>query len=359
MKNRIIYFDGIRGIAAIIIYLYHFSLVFIPNQYRLNTVLTVLSDLSISIFFILSGFALSFNTMKTGDKMNLFISSAGRYFRLVIPIVTSLIIVYGLMKLNWMANIQLGRLTGSVWIQNFWTFQPNFRSVLFQGGFGTLFLKNANSYNPILWTMMFEWVGSFRVYFFLSLLAFSKWRWLVYPILIFFTWEKYFLHFILGVLLADLMAHGHLKWLANNTLSKLIMLGLSLLLIGWPSPKQYSWQCLSFLASTADYGLSVFVLLALTGFSNLTVVFLTAKPVQFLGKISFSVYLMHMIVLGSFSAGLFIFLEPFIPYQLNIWVIFMLTTALLMMSAYFFHVWIDSFSAAMPNKLIKRWLEKS
>lgn len=56
-----------------------------------------------------------------------------------------------------------------------WNFTPNFFDALQQGTWG-IFATGEDSYNPVLWTMMFEFIGSMIIFFVLSLFGGMKHR---------------------------------------------------------------------------------------------------------------------------------------------------------------------------------------
>ncbi|KAK3687650.1 acyltransferase family-domain-containing protein [Podospora appendiculata] len=194
------YLDGLRGVAALTVYIFHFGYLWFPvlrNGYgstdsdHLIWQLPVLRALhsgraSVTVFFVISGYVLSLRTLTiiyNGQTDKVLDALAGsvfrRPFRLYLPIVVSTGIAAVLTRFNnvFIPNIGGGEIppeqpTSS---QQFWhwlevtikTINP-FRSLT---GRQNLW---GNDYNGHLWTIPFEFKGSLLVFF--LLLAFSRSR---------------------------------------------------------------------------------------------------------------------------------------------------------------------------------------
>ncbi|KAK3323937.1 acyltransferase 3 [Cercophora scortea] len=194
------YLDGLRGVAALTVYIFHFNYLWFPvlrNGYgstdsdHLIWQLPVLRVLhsgraSVTVFFVISGYVLSLRTLTiiySGQPEKVLDALAGsvfrRPFRLYLPIVVSTGIAAVLTRFNnvFIPNIGGGDIppvqpTSS---QQFWhwlevttkTINP-FRSLT---GRQNLW---GNDYNGHLWTIPFEFKGSLLVFF--LLLAFSRSR---------------------------------------------------------------------------------------------------------------------------------------------------------------------------------------
>ena len=67
-----------------------------------------------------------------------------------------------------------------------------------------MFTSGQANYNPVLWTIQLEFIGSFLVFGVCFLFASSKYRWLVYLALIIAFMNVWLFGFITGMILADL-----------------------------------------------------------------------------------------------------------------------------------------------------------
>lgn len=164
------YLDGMRGWAAVMVVLYHLLVE------ALGSVLPALrssvikpffdGELAVSLFFVLSGTALSapyFRRREFGDLLPVILV---RYFRLTIPILMSCLLVYAVMKIGWIFNGQAGEILHRPdWLGSWLRFEPNAaRMARFAliDVFG--FVDGSASYNPFLWTMSLEMFGSLLVF---------------------------------------------------------------------------------------------------------------------------------------------------------------------------------------------------
>ncbi|KAK3381837.1 acyltransferase family-domain-containing protein [Podospora didyma] len=194
------YLDGLRGVAALVVYIFHFNYLWFPvlrNGYGSSgkdvlfwqmPVVRVLHSgrSSVTIFFVISGYVLTLKTLNSiyrgqGDKV--LDSLAGSLFRrplrLYLPIIASTAIAAVLIRFDgvFIPNIGGGDIPprGATWQDQLWhwlritekTISP-FRNV---SGRQNLW---GNDYNGHLWTIPTEFKGSLLV--FLLLLAFARSR---------------------------------------------------------------------------------------------------------------------------------------------------------------------------------------
>lgn len=187
-SKKIIELEALRGIASIIVLLWHFQLGFFPKlsgffesgKGLIGTPLFFIinGSAAVIIFFILSGFVLTYKFYVTQDSNYLNKGVEKRYFRLVVPVICSILLSYILFKTHLYFYKQAGDLSGSPWLVDFAyagrgnNFIPNIYDALRTGLF-LAFLKPANAYyNTVLWTMVYEWWGSISVFLLAAL--FSK-----------------------------------------------------------------------------------------------------------------------------------------------------------------------------------------
>ncbi len=121
------------------------------------------------------GFVLSIGFLSKGKKIILQKLALKRYLRLMIPALASIMLAWLLITLGLSHNAQAQAITQSSWLAQMWNFTPNFFDALQQGTWG-IFATGEDSYNPVLWTMMFEFIGSMIFFFVLSLFGGMKHR---------------------------------------------------------------------------------------------------------------------------------------------------------------------------------------
>ncbi|MDD5616650.1 MAG: acyltransferase [Candidatus Methanoperedens sp.] len=159
--EKIKYLDGLRGLAAFIVVLGHYAVGFYPASYTArieevradNAVDLLISgtplnvfyggNFAVTVFFILSGYVLSYKFFKYRDQEIIISSAVRRYFRLLIPVLFSSIIAYSFMKLSLFYNKEAATLTTSTWwLAAYWDFNPNFIDMLKQTFVGVFFFEN-------------------------------------------------------------------------------------------------------------------------------------------------------------------------------------------------------------------------
>ena len=123
------YLEGIRGIAALIVVIWHYVLYFYPplantgdmsfkEFFNYNTHEQILmlaaetplclffhGQASVRLFFVLSAFVLTYKFFRTKNYEYLSAGAIKRYFRLLGPVVFSLFITYILVNLSLVSNV--------------------------------------------------------------------------------------------------------------------------------------------------------------------------------------------------------------------------------------------------------------
>jgi peptidoglycan/LPS O-acetylase OafA/YrhL len=227
---------------------------------------------------------------------------------------------------------------------------------------GTFFM-NTFDYNSTLWTIAFEFFGSFLIFGFLAFFGRMRNRYWAYIFVIIFFFQTFYLAFILGMLLSDLMAHNKLS-ISKFDKNKLIRTGMLLLRL-----------FLASYASGRDVDGSIYALIDNHYFSEFDVfchiigafliiwVLLDSKKMQkifsfkyflFLGEISFSMYLLHFIILGSFSSFIFLNLAPHMSYLNASLLSFVLSVGVIFSLAYLMYLYVDKKAVHLAKLVYER-----
>ena len=229
--------------------------------------------------------------------------------------------------------------------------------------------------------MTIEFIGSFIVFAFASLFGSLRNRWVFYLVagLIFFG--TYFLAFILGMALADLFSGRSQEKIAflKKPAAALTLLVTGLIMasypvIPWLDPV-YAALCQGgialesllaftrppvFLNGGADLTALVYIfgafliLLSLLCSRHLQAILSTRVPV-FLGKISFSLYLIHMLVINTFS---YFLLGTIFGYTRDLTTslsIFLMTTLVLLGCSYLMYLGIDRQGVLLSKRIYERY----
>ena len=311
-RQRAGFLDGMRGWASLMVLGAHLIGIF-GGYDRANSHLWFLrfpcdGTAAVYIFFVISGFALSTQFLKE-KKMSILTSLAlRRYIRLAIPILASVLGAYLLMVFGLMFSVKAGALMKNEYLGGFYNFIPSFLGAVYYALYGIFFHYCdvwPNSYNRVLWTMSWELFGSGLVFGLLALFGNLKKRYIIYLFsVILFTviGMPELVAFVLGIFLAEFYNHPAFDEICTMYNVQCTIFGLILLSIGWiystlmGAYDQYRIE-LPFIASGMVLGVMIS--------SRISALFET-RISNFMGKISFPLYLIHLLVMSSLSSYLYI-----------------------------------------------------
>lgn len=172
--------EGIRGIAAFIVVFWHSLLGFLPSgsgifeqwspdvSFQGSPVFIALNgSASVVLFFVLSGYVLTASSLKTNNTEILYRNGLKRWPRLVGPVLCAVLFSYALFKLNAYWYEEAAKVSQSPWLYKFGyaydkPFTPDFWAAMRQGLYAT-FIYGESFYDSSLWTMKYEFIGSFIV----------------------------------------------------------------------------------------------------------------------------------------------------------------------------------------------------
>lgn len=370
--KKLEYIDGMKGIGALMVYFCHFVFAFYYGAYSLQpehthtasqaelaigkSPLNLLysGNTAVCLFLILSGFVLCLSYFKTREKARLKKSAWKRYFRLMPVILMVNLLIALLMSLGLYRNYETAVLTKSeAWFQGFNHFAPSLWGVLKESLVGC-FLWGSNDYNGVLWTIPQLFLGALLVYLTACLLGEKRWRYVVYALilLVLVKADIYYCGIFLGFVLCDAVCTQE-NWMALYRKCKIVPLIVFLLgfyLASYPSiGLTLPGTIYGILpgAYTVIYHMAgaAFLVAGVLGSGMLQRLF-SGKDFVFLGKISFSLYLLHFPVIATFSCWFFLGLYERLGYHLSVGLDFVLTTALV--------IFISSLSQRYLEPLGKR-----
>lgn len=187
MKEKIDSVDGVRGVACLMVLLSHLSLIFFPYVYtgRISEQHSQVEyyiyhspfaffysgTAAVFIFFVLSGYILSFACCRNGDILNNCLKmTMSRYPRLMLPTLGSVLLCYfvmiatpdGFNTLSWIGgvlDVKGHDLPGAIY-----------------NGLVSAVLFCDRSYNIIIWTMQVEFFGSLIVFCMTPLIVKVKYK---------------------------------------------------------------------------------------------------------------------------------------------------------------------------------------
>lgn len=376
-KKRIAYLEGLRGVAALAVVFAHFLFGFYPalktgdlSQVHTQSGIEIKiassplnllypGHFAVCLFFVLSGFVLSYGYFKKRDFDVIISSAIRRYFRFVVPIFFSTLLAYIMMKCSLFYNQQVTQITCSDWwLGRLFNMQPDFLEAIKQSFYYVLFSKahSRSFYNGVLWTIPYEFLGSMLVLGMIALFGRSKNRYIIYLISAQILIDTYFFAFILGIILADLYTEGYLEKWGASWLNACIFL-MSLFFASFPPSivkgSIYEIITLPFLSNSGrffhDIG-SFLLLMVLLNSPFLQKVFSARFP-QFLGRISFSMYLIHLLILGSLGCYLFPLLLGYVGYAGAFCMILFINLIVIFFLSHLMYKYIDE-----PAVRMSRWI---
>jgi peptidoglycan/LPS O-acetylase OafA/YrhL len=241
--ERFRFLDGLRGWAAVVVLLHHIFVDGLPaNAFMADRglwakVFFLNGTLAVCVFFVISGFSLSIRYLHDGDGSALARIASGRYLRLALPIFAICTITYGLLALGMIPPAAQRPAPLDVFL----TFAPSIGQLL---SFSLLkvFLaySGAETYDPPLWTMTYEFFGSFMVFALAACVRPAQLRtWLLAALFAALAvLQTFFALFVAGVLLADLFGLESRPAVANRIGAALCVAGLLLITLpnAWFGP---------------------------------------------------------------------------------------------------------------------------
>lgn len=373
------FLDGVRGIAMMIVVFHHFAYGFFPTINTMNpeqihlgnggleltlarTPLNLFFNggFAVSLFFVLSGFVLSFKFHKTNQISILQTYALKRYFRLFLPVAVSIIVCYALHLFGFFYMKQTAEITKSTgWLGGLYNNMTKDGSVILNNLFYRVFFEFDNRYNPVLWTITIEFLGSILLFAFLALLGKNK-RWLLFHILfifvLFYMDRFFYASFIFGSLLSKLYVNGFSfpKGIASLLLKSALLL-LGVYFSSYPqntmidssiwAPMNLSWIN----GYEMFHVIGAFFILLVICFDHHLMRLFSIKPFLYLGKVSFSFYLLHLGIMCSF--GCFLFLQVWQPgtYFLPFTIAFISSLALTFLVSHVYYLWIDKSGIRLAN----------
>ncbi len=376
--KTIAYLDGIRGVAALGVFLNHFSLAFYPAWNTLKPELSHLDGLEIaythsilsflnsgtfyvSVFFVLSGYVLSHKYFSSNDVEALISGLFRRFLRLFMPITFVIILSYILLMSHLYFNDPVSQISMSNWFSNLWHIGNPTRLLFENILYGSSLFVGVASFDTCLWTMSWEFYGSLFVFTFLLFTHFTK-RFqlpmLLLPMVYFFIMKQpLYEDMLLGMTLFYIEQKVKNSGGIVTNLLAIVLLPLSLALASVPfvgplpgtwqeAVKNNIWDYTPWCAGVTAYFLVVVFVLSpfLQRIANL-------KPLAFLGYISFSLYLLHPILIGSFGSWLFLKVYDGSNYNESVLISFVAMIPVLIVCSWLMAKYVDQFGIRFAKKV--------
>jgi len=324
--------EGLRGIASLVVVIGHFIFVFLPYlatlyypaagaapRNRFEAVLAYppfsllfSAEAAVCVFFVMSGYVLTTKYFSTGDVAAVQSAAAKRYVRLALPSFASVALAWCLWRTGAIQTQQAGAIGVAGWVPSWYVGPFSVLSVFVDGLIGApLFSRTA--LNPPLWTIQVELIGSILLFSMMALfgrrpLLLAAW-FLFFSIVLGFQKPNamFYLSFLVGALLNPAR-----DWLRRHEALSVVMVALGLVGVAYNEFHAFAalrsvplpnWTPLGpdFNENPRLVWNSIGAMLLVggtLGSRHVGAVFAARVPV-FLGKISFSMYVVHMPLLMS------------------------------------------------------------
>ncbi|WP_169742851.1 acyltransferase family protein [Muricoccus aerilatus] len=307
--HRLRELDGLRGWAALVVVIFHFTWEMFGAQLPVlrSHLPGPLNDghLAVSVFFVLSGIALSIAFVRRRQLGSIAALALRRYPRLTIPILVTSLLTWAMMSSGLLYSDPAAQVLGRAdWLGRFYWHPPSLTAALSFATFHVYADYNTSpNYGVFLWTMRYEMAGSMLVFGLLALsMALGRiWHHIRFPLLLIIAaacllTAPLLACFVAGLLLSELLASGVLARAFAGGRGNLV--GLFALALGISGSVVYRGHpgLPGLIAATA------IVLVPLC--SPAARALLNRRFSQWLGHISFPLYLTHSLVLcGPMSAA--------------------------------------------------------
>jgi peptidoglycan/LPS O-acetylase OafA/YrhL len=339
-RKRLLWIDGLRGLACLAIFAHHFAGCFYPvllygsgqggvgplGSALAQSPLAVLvnGNFWVCVFFVMAGFVAAwgrFGDQVPGEALFRLLPRQllHRYLRLTPPVFVVSALVLLMLRLGLMTNLTFAQRYGLFWAANWYAEDIYTVRSLFMESFVRLCLVGSEKFVGVLWSVCYLFYGNClaallaelgkkraRLLFILCPLLF------VLGLPLGLRWAMYGC-FPLGVLLARLVWDGRFP---SRPIPGALLILLGLLLGAYPTfftpDNAYGLLNIPVLLTepfavwhVLGAGMLVTGLCLSPGLQGL----LSRRAPQWMGKISFSLYLVHMPVLFSLGTGLFLLLD--------------------------------------------------
>lgn len=170
-KEKIVSVEGVRGIASVVVFLHHFTLLFYPAVFFSESD-TLCNGIDIIVGQTPLGFLMAGNSavmaflMMTGFGIYMMCATSNeekktkfwmlRFVKMFIMIWASVLFAWILIKSNLLWNEDVALITGSPWLEGWGPTELNLIKLLTYSVFDV-----GNMYNSTFWTMYFIFEASF------------------------------------------------------------------------------------------------------------------------------------------------------------------------------------------------------
>lgn len=385
-QKRITWIDGLRGAASLFIVFHHFIMGYYPAAYKgaegvphlqkgVETAFSqslpgffVTGDLWVSVFCLISGFVIAYQVFHMKDEKQFSSSLLKRYPRLMLPVFALSVMVYIMLHLNLFYNNPASLLSGSEWLAQFYQDKTTLYDLFFSSIVDTWIVGMSTLYSNAFWMLAELFAGSFMAYI-LAAMGKGMNRNMLYVyigvVLMYLSTNSRLTDFAMGVLAAyvvEQFGERIKKHKKACICAGIFMLAAAVVFGAYPVGHEpdNAYRILNHLPKRLNpvyfyHMLAAGLLLMSIWLLEPLGKALSKKPVLFLGKISYSLYLVHIPVIYSLSAWILVKLMAKTGnYNLSAGLSFAISLPVMIFLAWLFYRFIEKNCTKFINKVVDK-----
>jgi peptidoglycan/LPS O-acetylase OafA/YrhL len=328
-QSKYLGLEGLRGLACLAVAIGHFTFVFFPYLGTLYRPvpgatpafefekwvslppfsLVYSAGAAVAVFFVMSGYVLTTKFFATGEVGPLQAAAAKRYIRLVLPSFAWVVLAWILWRTGAIITARANTIGAAGWVSSWYVGPFSFLNVFTNGLVGAPLFAHTQL-NPPLWTIQVELIGSILLFAMFALFGRR-------PILL-LGWFAFFAD-VLGFkgpgtlfYLAFLVGAFLTPWLQKHQRLSVVFIFVGLVGVAYNLTPAFAWLRTFQLPDLSPTGPNIGTF-AQAFWNTIGAILLVAGVIGsrgagrllgsrvpvFLGKISFSVYIVHMPLLMS------------------------------------------------------------
>jgi peptidoglycan/LPS O-acetylase OafA/YrhL len=324
LAERLHFLDGLRGWASCAVVMSHTFQTWLINpifmaEHDLTGVLTFINwtplgiamdgTLAVYVFFAISGVALTYPVLTSKHPMQaLSVMTLVRYPRLTIPIAASSLIAFLLLSAGLFFNQRAGAAYPSAWLGSFYGLDAGPLHLVRFALYDVYFRYPwPDTWNAVLWTMQIELVGSFALFAFLALARNRMMRVGLAAVIAVLLLDTSYAGFFSGVVIAELILRPFRgsPWAGAALLASAVCGAIAVRSGLVPA----SLRSFNLIAGAMVAGVTLLPVARLVLGTPLS---------RFMGRLSFSLYLVHLIVICSIGSATYLLAVAYLPLPLAI-----------------------------------------
>jgi len=383
-SKKIIPLESMRGLAAFMVFLFHFILGFMPQRHGQESAVAIPGGniletpffslinghAAVTFFFVLSGFVLSYSYFSKGTNDGLPGSVIKRWPRLFPMALISTLFSWFMIHYGLYSYTEVAQITKSGWMTRFANSSGDFLNAsfgdAFMQGFFFSFFRGDSNLNTSLWTMHHEFIGSLLVFGLIPVLngirSVNAFVLMIILLLAAFFTNSYMCAFIMGCFLSYYRCQVRP---ADGLLPTKFMLTASLLLVflafGYLNPghgfydffRDYSALNTHSMRIIIHSVAAVILIQVIMNYDSVYKLF-DGRIGRFLGRCSFALYVIHVPLMFMFSTTLFLTITDIVGYRLAVLITFIATVPLLFLISWIMTLF-DELWCKRVNKTVRKY----